>query len=131
MIVLSSPTAQTIQPGAAATFAHCVMHTGCGEYHRAGSGSVRLRCGVYALEFTGNVGGAAGTQPSLVIAVDGEPLPETTMIATTALGTDVYNVHASTKFCSRFNGASVTVVNAGTTPVTLAANPALVIKRES
>lgn len=131
MIVLSNPTAQTIQPGAAATFAHCVMHTGCGEYHRAGSGSVRLRCGVYALEFTGNVGGAAATQPSLAIAVDGEPLPETTMVTTTALGTDVYNVHASTKFCGRFNGASVTVVNTGTTPVTLAANPALAIKRES
>lgn len=43
----------------------------------------------------------------------------------------MYNVHASTKFCSRFNGASVTVVNTGATPVTLAANPALVIKRES
>lgn len=107
------------------------MHTGCGEYHRAGSGSVRLRCGVYALEFTGNVGGASGTQPNLVIAVDGEPLPETTMATTAALDTDVYNVHASTKFCSRFNGASVTVVNAGTTPVTLAANPAPAIKRES
>lgn len=131
MIVLSNPTAQTIQPGAAATFASCVMHTGCGEYHRAGSGSVRLRCGVYALEFTGNVGGTPGTQPNLAIAVDSEPLPETTMVATAALDTDVYNVHASTKFCSRFNGASVTVVNTGTTPVTLAANPALVIKRES
>lgn len=75
--------------------------------------------------------GAPGTQPNLAIAVDGEPLPETTMVATAALDTDVYNVHASTKFCSRFNGASVTVVNTGTTPVTLAANPALVIKRES
>lgn len=131
MIVLSNTTAQTIRPGAAATFDVVKLHTGCGEFHRTGSGSVHLRAGLYAFDFTGNVGGAAGTQPNLAIAVDGEPLPETTMTATTALGTDVYNVHSSTKFCSRFNGASVTVVNTGTTPVTLAANPALVVKREA
>lgn len=131
MIVLSNSTAQTIQPGAAAVFDLSKLHTGCGEYHRAGSGSVRLRCGIYTLEFTGNVGGDAGTQPNLAIAVDGDVLLETTMTTTSALATDVFNVHASTKFCSRLNGASVTVVNTGTTPVTLAANPALVVKRES
>lgn len=131
MIVLSNTAAQTIQPGAAATFDVVKLHTGCGEFHRAGSGSVRLRCGVYAIEFTGNVGGDAATQPNLAITVDGDPLLETTMTETIALATDVHNVHASTKFCNKFNGTAVTVVNTGTTPATLAANPALVIKREA
>lgn len=48
-----------------------------------------------------------------------------------ALATDVHNVHASTKFCNRFGGSTVTVVNTGSTPVELAANPALVVKREA
>lgn len=131
MIVLSNTAAQTIQPGAAATFDVVKLHTGCGEFHRAGSGSVRLRAGLYTFEFTGNVGGAAGTQPDLAIAVDGDPLPETTMTETVALATDVHNVHASTKFCNRFGGSIATVINTGTTPVELAANPALVVKREA
>lgn len=131
MIVLSNTAAQTIQPGAAATFDVVKLHTGCGEFHRAGSGSVRLRAGLYAFEFTGNVGGAAGTRPNLAIAVDGDPLPETTMAETVALATDAHNVHASTKFCNRFGGSTVTVVNTGSTPVELAANPALVVKREA
>lgn len=131
MIVLSNATAQTIQPGAAATFDVVKLHTGCGEFHRTGSGSVRLRAGPYTFEFTGNVGGAAGTQPNLAIAVDGDPLLETTMAETVAPATDVHNVHASTKFCNRFGGSTVTVVNTGSTPVELAANPTLVIKREA
>ena len=131
MIVLSNTAAQTIQPGAAATFDVVKLHTGCGEFHRAGSGSVRLRAGLYAFEFTGNVGGAAGTQPNLAIAVDSDLLPETTMAETVALATDVHNVHASTKFCNRFGGSTVTVVNTGSTPVELVANPALVVKREA
>ena len=131
MIVLSNTTAQTIQPGAAVTFDAVKLHTGCGEFHRTGSGSVRLRAGLYAFEFTGNVGGTAATQPNLAIAVDGDVLPDTTMTETIALATDVHNVHASTKFCNRFGGSTVTVVNTGTTPVELAANPALVIKREA
>lgn len=131
MIVLSNTAAQTIQPGAAATFNVVKLHTGCGEFHRTGSGSVRLRAGLYAFDFTGNVGGAAGTQPSLAIAVDGDTLPETTMTETIALATDVHNVHASTKFCNRFGGSTVTVVNTGSTAIELAANPALEAETET
>lgn len=132
MIVLSNTTARTIQPGAAATFDAVKLHTGCGEFHRTGSGSVRLRAGLYAFDFTGNVGGEIECiQPNLAIAVDGDTLPETTMAETVPLATDVHNVHASTKFCNRFGGSTVTVVNTGSTPVELAANPALVVKREA
>ena len=69
--------------------------------------------------------------PHLAIAVDGDTLLETTMTETLALATDVHNVHTSTKSCDRLGGSTVTVVNTGTTPVELAANPALVVKREA
>lgn len=129
MIVLSNTAAQTIQPGAAAAFDVVELHTGCGEFHRTGSGSVRLRAGPYAFDFTGNVGGAAGTQASLAIAVDGDTSLDTAMTETIALATDVHDVHASTKSCDRFGGSTVTVVDTGSTPVELAANPALAVKR--
>lgn len=93
---------------------------------------MRLRVGPYAFDFTGNVGGETESiQPNLAIAVDGDTLLETTMTETLALATDVHDVHASTKFCDRFGGSTVTVVNTGSTPVELAANPALVVKREA
>lgn len=92
---------------------------------------MRLRAGPYAFDFTGNVGGAAGTQANLTIAVDGDTSPDTAMAETVALATDVHNAHASTKFCNRFGGSTVTVVDTGSTPVELAANPALVAKREA
>ena len=53
------------------------------------------------------------------------------MAETVALATDVHNVHASTKSCNRFGGSAVAVVNTGSTPVELAANPAPVVKREA
>lgn len=131
MAVPSNAAAQTIQPGAAATFDVVRLHTGCGEFHRTGSGPVRLRAGPYTFGFTGNVGGAAGTQPNLTIAADGDPLPETTMAETVALATDVRDVHASTKFRNRFGGSTVTVVDTGSTAIESAANPALAVKREA
>lgn len=131
MIVLSTKTAQTIQPGDSVMFDRVVFKSGCAEYRNSGNGPVKIRCGVYDLQFNGNVGGAPATQPNLAIAVDGVPLTETTMVATTALDTDVYNVHGGTKFCNRCGGSVVSVVNTGTTPVTIAANPALIIKREA
>lgn len=131
MIVLSTSAAQTIQPGATVQFDLTVLHTGCSEQHRCGSGSVRLRPGgCYSLEFNGNVGGGADTQPNLAIALDGEPLRETTMTATIALATDVQNVSATTK-CRTLCGCceTVTVENTGTTPVVLQAGAALNVSR--
>ena len=110
MIVPSNTAAQTIQPGAAATFDAVKPHTGRGEFHRTGSGSVRLRAGPYAFDFTGNVGGAAGTQAGLAIAVDGGTSPETAMTEAIALAT---------------------VVNTGSTAIEPAASPALAVKREA
>lgn len=131
MIVLSNKAAQTIQPGAAALLDEVVFKSGCAEYRNSGNGPVKIRCGAYDFQFNGNISGAAGTQANLAIAVDGVVLPETTMVVTTAAETDVYNVHGGTKFCNRCGGSVVSVVNTGTTPVTIAANPALIVKREA
>lgn len=131
MIVLSTSAAQTIQPAQAATFDLTVLHTGCGEYHRAGAAATCLRSnGVYSLSFNGNVGGAAATQPNLAIAVNGGAMPETTMTATITAATDVFNVSASTRLravpgcCD-----SITVINTGTTPVILEAGASLDVSR--
>lgn len=129
MIVLSNATAQTIQPGEDAVLNVAVQRSGCDTIWQ-GSGPLHVRCGLYEIQFTGNVGGAAGTQPSLAVAVDGVTLPETTMTATLAAATDVFNVHASTLRRNCIAGVSVSVRNTGTTPVTLAANPALVVERK-
>lgn len=129
MIVLSNAAAQTIQPGEDAVFNVAVQRSGCDVLWQ-GTGPLHLRCGLYEIQFTGNVGGDAATQPSLAIAVDGAMLPETTMTVTTTASTDVFNVHASTLRRNCLAGVSVSVRNTGTTPVTLAANPALVVERK-
>ena len=90
---------------------------------------MRLRAGPYAFDFTGNVGGAAGTQPNLAIAVDGGTLLGTAMAETLALATDAHDVHAPTKFCNRFGGSAATAADTGSTPAESAANPAPVAKR--
>lgn len=58
MILLTNTIAQTIEPGDSVTFDEVILHSGCGECHRKGSGSVKLRCnGVYELHFSANIGG--------------------------------------------------------------------------
>ena len=130
MIVLSNPTAQTIQPGDDAVFTTAVQRSGCDTFWQ-GPGPVHLKCGIYCLEFTGNVGGAPATQPNLAITIDGMVLPETMMTVTTALDTDVFNVHSSTRRKNMFGGAVVAVRNVGTTPVVLQANSAFVVERKA
>ena len=129
MIVLSNATAQTIQPGEDAVLNVAVQRSGCDTVWQ-GPGPLHLRCGLYEIQFTGNVSGVAGTQPNLAVAVDGAVLPETTMTATASLSTDVFNVHASTLRKNCIAGVAVSVRNTGTTAVTLAANPALVVERK-
>lgn len=131
MIVLSNTAAQTVQPGEDVMFNTVIMRSGCDAYWQGGTGPLHIKCGVYDLEFTGNVGGDEATQPNLAITVDGAVLPETRMTETSALATDTHNVHASTRRRNCFAGAVVSVRNVGTTPVVLQANPALVVERRA
>lgn len=132
MIILSNTAEQTVQPGQPITFNEVILHTGCGEYHRQNTSLVKMRAvGIYEIHFNANVGSATAATPvSLVVEVDAAPLPETAMSNTPAAVTDRNSVSASTavKNCQCDNG-SVTVINTGTTPITIAANPALFIHR--
>lgn len=132
MIVLTNTIAQTIAPGQALTFNTEVLHTGCGECHRSGSGAVKLRAnGIYETSFSGNITSAtAGTAVQLSLAIGGEPLPETLMISTPSAADALNSVSTNTAIrnaCCDYD--RVTVVNTGTVPVIVGANPNLFIKR--
>lgn len=130
MIVVSNTTTQTIQPGQAITFDTVVLHSGCAEYHRGGSSSVALkRSGVYEVHFTGNIGAAtAAGQVRLAVQMDDDTLQETTMISTPAAVNAYANVSAATIVRNCGNNR-ITVVNTGTTALSLAPNSGLFLKR--
>lgn len=132
MIVLSNNASQTLAAGQAMTFNTTVLKYGCNECHRANTGSVKLtRNGVYKVEFSANVAGAAAAL-QLNIALGDSPLPETTMISTPA-SADVFNnvatATAVAKCCCDYD--RITVVNTGTTEVIVGPNPSLVINKIS
>lgn len=132
MIVLSNTTTQTIQPGQSITFDNVVLQSGCAEYHRGGTSSIRLRrVGIYELHFTGNIAATAANDIlQLAIKLDGDTLPETTMIQTPAAVDAYANISAATvvRNCTCDNNR-VTVTNTGTTPINLAPNAGLFVKR--
>ena len=132
MIELSNTSAQTLPPGQALTFDSETLRSGCAETHRAGSGIVTLRanCAIYEAHFAANVTGTAAGPVQLAIALDGEPLPEATMISTVTTAADLNNVATATLIrtgcgcCGR-----VSVVNTGTSDVVVSAGAALFVKR--
>ena len=146
MIVLSNSQVDIIPAGGTVTFNLTVIHTGCdrngcggSEYHRQGSGAVRLRgrgnrCGqasIFDLSFNGNVtSGTAGTEVQLAMTVDGTPLAETTMIETIGTANSYQNLGARTylKVCQG-EDVTLSVTNTGTEPVTVDANAALTARR--
>lgn len=134
MIELTNTVAQTISPGQAVTFNTVNLHTGCSEGYRPGSNAVSLRCcGIYKIEFSGNITSTTdGTPVQLAIALGGLALPETVMVSTPSIANTFNNVGTGTlvkNCCDEYS--RVTVVNSGTTPVTLSANMNLRIMRKS
>lgn len=132
MIELSNTTAQTIAPGQSLTFDTVILKSGCAETHRANSGIVMLRakCAIYEVHFAANISATAAGTAQLAISLDGEPLPETTMINSIGTAGDPENAATATLVrtdcgcCGR-----ISVTNTGTTSVIVSANPALFIKR--
>lgn len=133
MIQLSNTTAQTIAVGQSVTFNTVLMKTGCAECHRKNTGSVKLcaRGGIYQVTFSANISGAtAATQVQLAAQLGGDTVAETTMIYTPATANAYGQVTIT--FPVRNNCRDydrVTIVNTGTTDLTVAANPNLFIKR--
>lgn len=135
MIQLSNTTAQTLTPGQAITFDKTLLHTGCGECHRANTSSVKMRAmsGTYEVAFGANIGAeAANTAVQLSIQIGGDTLPESTMISTTAAVGDLNSVSRVVPVRNTCGDYSrVTIVNTGTVNVTVGANSTLFIKRIS
>lgn len=133
MLVLSNTTAQTLAPGESIVFDDVILRSGCGECHRANTSSVKLRAtGVYAVSFSGNIGGVAAGAAQLSIQLGGSTLPETTMITTTAAAGDLNNVSTETRVkncCGDYD--RIVVTNTGTADITVGANTALVVNRVS
>lgn len=132
MIELSNTSEQTLTPGQSLTFDTVILKTGCAEAHRTNSGIVTLRadCAIYEVHFAANLSGTAAGPVQLSITLDGEPLPETTMINTVSTAGDLDNAATTTLIrtgcgcCGR-----VSVTNTGTSDVVVGANPALFVKR--
>lgn len=134
MIELTNTTAQTIQPGGAVTFDKILLKTGCGECFNAMlPTSVKLRSnGIYDAEFNGNITGAANAILQLAIAVANRPLPQTAMNAVPAAANNLVNVSAGTYIkdcCCDLD--RISIVNSGTTPVTIAPNSSFRIARRA
>lgn len=140
MIQVSNIAAQTLNPGQAITFsknAPSFLHCGCAEcFNPQLPTSVKLRggaCAIYEIQFEGNITStAAANTLQLAIAVNNTPLVETAMNATPAAAGTLVNVSTGTFFrpgCGDLD--RVSVINTGTTPVTIAPNATLRIVRKS
>lgn len=134
MIELTNLTAQTLQPGQAVAFNFKLLHTGRGEcYNTMIPTSVKL-CGngIYDVEFHGNITGATGAVLQLAVAIAGQPLPQTAMNASPAAEGTLVNVSAGTwiKDCC-CDADRVSVVNSGTTPITIAPNSSFRVSRRA
>lgn len=128
MILLTNSVSQTVEPGASVTFDTEVIKSGCGEFHRDGSGIVSLRlCGTYEASFSGNLGGVAAGSVSLAVNVDGEPVGQ--MDAVTAAAGDLASVSYLTAVRNCADGAGrITVTNNGAAAVTVT-SPSLLVRR--
>lgn len=96
---------QTVNAGQNVYFTNTVICGNCNIIHRAGSGLVTLRgltdqCRArYRVTFTGNIAIPTGETVGpiqLVIALNGEAIPATTMIATPAAVDNYFNIHGDT-----------------------------------
>lgn len=129
MIVLSNNADVTLQPGQAMIFDQVILQSRNGaEFHREGTGTIGLCAagGVYRLAFTGNVAVPTGEtvgELRLQLEATGSGLAETVMLSTPAAVEQFNNVATQTLFR---NGCccgkdSISLVNEGTIPVTIAA----------
>lgn len=134
MIELSNASAQTLTPGQTITFDTTLLKTGCAEAHRQNSSIVTLRANnaIYEIHFSANISGTTAGAVQLSVSLDGEPLPETTMISTVTTAGDLENVSTSTlvRTCCGCCGR-VSVTNTGITNVIVGANSSFFVKRVS
>lgn len=126
-------TNQTVAVGSNVLFDTTVIEPCSIVSHRKGSGLFNIKGGhKFIVGFSANLAGAtAETELDLAIAVNGEPLPFTTMASTPAVANLFDNVSIITEIETPCNCCTqISIRNIGTTPVTVAtAN--LVLFRET
>lgn len=126
MIELSNSTAVTIPVGGVVTFDRVLARScnACECFNRQIPNRVKLRCrGTYNIQFSGNITSDPAAPVQIAIAVGGFALPQTAMNATPAAAGDLVNVSGGTYLqscCGDMN--TVSVINSGTAPVTIAPN---------
>ena len=137
MLIVTNTAAVTLAPGQALTFNDVIWKSGCAESFRGNGSFVSAGRGVFELSFEGNISGATAATPiQLNLEINGSPLPETTIIETPETA-DVFNsISRSTIIgnqgdCCNPNpgNVSITVVNTGTSTLTVGANAKLSVKR--
>lgn len=132
MVIYSTAAEQTLAPGQSLVLTKTTgCSCGCGI--NPTNGSNVKGSGVFVAAFTGNISGAvAGTPVELSIAINGVAIPGSRMVSTPAAANDFNNVSAVTGFSGNCccNGTAITVVNTGTSTVTVAANASLVVFRD-
>lgn len=132
MIILTNTVSQELAPGQSLTFNLKVLHTGCAECFREGSGSVILgqRNAIYDINFSADIGATVAAGVAQLAIVSGvSPLVETPMTSTTAAVGDLNNVAKNTAIRTcRYGPESISIINTGETTVVVE-NPSLFIRR--
>lgn len=136
---LTSNALQTVTIGSDVLFTETAVRGCPAILHREGSGLVTLRgltnqCRArFKVSFGANIALPEGTTPiapvSLALALNGEPIPTSSMISTPAADAEFNNVYASI-FVDVVSGCcvSLSVRNIGTTPVDVQ-NANIIIER--
>lgn len=133
MIILTNSSSLTLGPGQSATFDTVLLHTGCAECFRTGSGTVMLtaRNAIYNISAGGNIGATEVGNANLTVFLNSSPMTETSMNSATAAVGDTNNVSRETGVrtccCGNVSDA-ITLTNNGETTIVLE-NPILMIKR--
>lgn len=123
MITLSNSTEITVAAGAAIPLDYIVDEYGTCCCHKRSSSSVKLcKRGGYTASYSANVTGTAGDNPTLALSLGGEQIPGTRRSGIITAAITTQNLSASTVVrvgCCDYT--RVSIVNAGTTPVTIPA----------
>lgn len=132
MVQLSNSAPVTVAPGAAVPFNVVTKNTNNCTCFNPLTGSVKMVSrGTYQVSFSGNISGAtAGTPVQIAIAIGGTALQTGTMISTPAAANDFNNVAKNIYVPNNCCDADrVTVVNTGTTDVTIGAGATLSVRK--
>lgn len=125
MVQLSNSAEIILQPGEIATFDKILINSGSCTCINTVSPSIKMTSkNTYVIHFSGNVTGATAATPvQLAFNIGGTVVPATTIISTPTAAGDFNNIAKTFYYnncccdCDR-----VSVVNSGTSPVTIGAN---------